>query len=260
LLDRLDALAARRHLTRLADLSAAWRVDVQLDLPADHALDAALARSGGEMALQHALSNAHTWRQAQALGLALARWHAEAGRSGRALALLQALEAAACEREDAHHRDRVRVRVALVRQQRGELQQALPALSAALDRIAATRAWQVALEPGLPVKALLRVARQHDPEAVAGTTRALTIQTLLDKLSCEDALAVQLFSERELEVLQELASGLSNKQIARRLSLSENTVKFHLKNLYRKLEAGTREAALGNALQRGLIGAASSPE
>lgn len=260
LLDRLDALAARRHLTRLADLSAAWRVDVQLDLPADHALDAALARSGGEMALQHALANAHTWRQSQALGLALARWHAEAGRSGRALALLQALENDARERDDAHHLDRVRVRMALVRQQRGELQQALPALSAALDRIAATRAWQVALEPGLPVKALLRVARQHDPEAVAGTTRALTIQTLLDKLSCEDALAVQLFSERELEVLQELASGLSNKQIARRLSLSENTVKFHLKNLYRKLEAGTREAALGNALQRGLIGAASSPE
>jgi LuxR family maltose regulon positive regulatory protein len=60
-------------------------------------------------------------------------------------------------------------------------------------------------------------------------------------------------------VLAELALGHSNKQIARRLAVSENTVKFHLKNLYRKLEASTREAALGIALQRGLIAAARPP-
>ena len=43
-------------------------------------------------------------------------------------------------------------------------------------------------------------------------------------------------SERELEVLQGLCSGLANKIIARNLRLSEATVKLHVKTLYRKLE------------------------
>ncbi|WP_425526569.1 response regulator transcription factor [Xanthomonas oryzae] len=56
-------------------------------------------------------------------------------------------------------------------------------------------------------------------------------------------------------MLAQLARGYSNKQIARRLHLSENTVKFHLKNLYRKLDARSRESALAQAqaVQRGLL-------
>ncbi|WCE05049.1 LuxR C-terminal-related transcriptional regulator [Pseudoxanthomonas sp. JBR18] len=260
LLDRMDALATRRHLARLADLATAWRLDVLMDLPGQAVADAVMARSGGEAAFIHALSSGHGWRQGHALGMALARWHAQAGRAGQALSILQRQQTFAVENGDAFHLARVQLRLALVRHQRGEMDQALPPLHAVLDHVASMRAWQVALEPGLPTKSLLRSARQHDPEAAAGTTRALTIHILLEKLSCEETLATQLFSERELEVLGQLARGQSNKQIARRLSLSENTVKFHLKNLYRKLEASTREAALGNALQRGLIEAAGGPQ
>jgi LuxR family maltose regulon positive regulatory protein len=50
-----------------------------------------------------------------------------------------------------------------------------------------------------------------------------------------------------------LAFGHSNKQIARRLNLSENTVKFHLKNLYRKLDANSRAEALSRAQLLGLL-------
>jgi LuxR family maltose regulon positive regulatory protein len=259
LLARIDALAARRHLVRLAELAAAWRLDVLLDLPGSHATDAMMARCGGEAAFAHALASGHGWRQAHALGFALARWHAQAGRAGQALAILLKQQQAAEAAGDQYHLGRVQLRLAMALQQRGQMESVLPPLRAALDHIAGARAWQVALEAGLPAKALLRSARQLDPQAAAGTTRALTIQTLLDKLSCEEALVTELFSERELEVLAELALGHSNKQIARRLAVSENTVKFHLKNLYRKLEAGTREAALGIALQRGLIAAASPP-
>lgn len=81
----------------------------------------------------------------------------------------------------------------------------------------------------------------------------MTIQALLERLSGDDDPAGDIFSERELEVLAQLARGYSNKQIARCLHLSENMVKFHLKNLYRKLDARSRESALAQALQRGLL-------
>jgi LuxR family maltose regulon positive regulatory protein len=57
-----------------------------------------------------------------------------------------------------------------------------------------------------------------------------------------DALSV-----REREVLSKLAAGESDKQIARRMDLSENTVKFHLKNVYRKLAVKSRNEAIAYA-------------
>ncbi len=60
-------------------------------------------------------------------------------------------------------------------------------------------------------------------------------------------------SEKELEVLRELAHGRSNKEIARSLFVSEQTVKFHLRNIYRKLGIATRTEALRYAYENGLI-------
>ncbi|MCE9882310.1 nitrate/nitrite response regulator protein NarP [Hafnia paralvei] len=50
-------------------------------------------------------------------------------------------------------------------------------------------------------------------------------------------------TERELDVLQEVARGLSNKQIASQLHISEETVKVHIRNLLRKLDVRSRVAA-----------------
>lgn len=50
-------------------------------------------------------------------------------------------------------------------------------------------------------------------------------------------------TERELDVLQEVARGLSNKQVAFELHISEETVKVHIRNLLRKLDARSRVAA-----------------
>lgn len=58
---------------------------------------------------------------------------------------------------------------------------------------------------------------------------------------------------QEMRVLAELASGRANKDIARTLGLSPNTVKTHLANLFAKLEAGTRTEAVGRARDLGLI-------
>jgi DNA-binding NarL/FixJ family response regulator len=52
-------------------------------------------------------------------------------------------------------------------------------------------------------------------------------------------------SEREAEVLALLAQGMTNTQIAQRLTVSDNTVKFHLQNIYQKLGVGNRTEAAG---------------
>jgi len=60
-------------------------------------------------------------------------------------------------------------------------------------------------------------------------------------------------SERELEVLALLAAGRSNKEIARRLDISPNTVKTHVGKLYEKLEVGRRTEAIARARELGMI-------
>lgn len=60
-------------------------------------------------------------------------------------------------------------------------------------------------------------------------------------------------SPRELEVLQWIARGLSNKEIAATLGVAENTVKNHVKMILDKLGVADRTQAVTTALQRGLI-------
>jgi len=58
---------------------------------------------------------------------------------------------------------------------------------------------------------------------------------------------------RELDVLRLIRDGYRNKQIADQLSISENTVNFHIKNLVDKLQANDRTHAVTIALRRGLL-------
>jgi two-component system, NarL family, response regulator YdfI len=60
-------------------------------------------------------------------------------------------------------------------------------------------------------------------------------------------------TEREVAILRALGDGMSNKQIAQQLWLAEQTVKFHLTNLYRKLDVSTRTEAVNAAYRRGLL-------
>jgi DNA-binding NarL/FixJ family response regulator len=64
---------------------------------------------------------------------------------------------------------------------------------------------------------------------------------------------VEPLSARELDVLRGLAEGLSNKQIARALSISEHTVKFHINAILGKLGAQSRTEAVVRATRAGLI-------
>jgi DNA-binding CsgD family transcriptional regulator len=65
-------------------------------------------------------------------------------------------------------------------------------------------------------------------------------------------------TEREVEVLTQLASGMSNAQIADSLFISINTVKSHLKNVYGKLGVESRTRAVTRAMELGVLPATQS--
>lgn len=69
----------------------------------------------------------------------------------------------------------------------------------------------------------------------------------------EAAIATLGITAREYEVLERLAAGESNKEIARSLDLSPNTVKTHLARLYEKLEVSRRTQAIQKAKELALI-------
>ena len=68
-----------------------------------------------------------------------------------------------------------------------------------------------------------------------------------------DHLGEELLTPREIDVLRLIADGNSNKLIASHLSLSEDTVKGHVKNILSKLGANDRTHAVTIALKRGII-------
>jgi len=87
---------------------------------------------------------------------------------------------------------------------------------------------------------------------LSGTLRRTSVTEPLFTagIAHEDGLAL---TERESQVLQHLARGLANKQIALALGISEHTVKFHVSAIYAKLGAANRTEAVRAGVQRGLI-------
>lgn len=97
-----------------------------------------------------------------------------------------------------------------------------------------------ALTPALARKLLAEFAQPHAAEQAVRTPDPLT--------------------EREQEVLQLLVEGItSNRELADRLAVSENTVKYHLRNILDKLQLQNRAQAVGYAMRHGLVKPDSSP-
>jgi DNA-binding NarL/FixJ family response regulator len=65
--------------------------------------------------------------------------------------------------------------------------------------------------------------------------------------------AGEMLSPREVEILQFVATGLSNKEIAGKLQISETTVKSHLLHIFAKLQVNDRTQAVTLAVQKGII-------
>jgi two-component system, NarL family, nitrate/nitrite response regulator NarL len=108
--------------------------------------------------------------------------------------------------------------------------------------------------------ALVQAARDAGAAGfVSKETEAERLAAILHKMLIDPqytnfpAIDLPKLSPRELEVLRLMASGQSNKEIARSLGLSPDTIKDHLENLYRKLEVADRVTAAKRAQQLGLV-------
>ncbi len=91
------------------------------------------------------------------------------------------------------------------------------------------------------------VSKSEQPEvlmeAIAAVAAGRMVFPYIDVRSIYDN-PLSTLTRREMEVLADLASGRTNKQIARDLGVSLNTIKFHVRNLYQKLSVNSRSQAI----------------
>jgi DNA-binding NarL/FixJ family response regulator len=100
-------------------------------------------------------------------------------------------------------------------------------------QIERAHAGDTVIDPGMAARAVDTAARLQRDEYWPGARQGLT--------------------QRESEILSFMVSGLSNRAIAARLVIGDETVKSHLRSIYRKLEVGDRTSAVATALREGIF-------
>ena len=103
---------------------------------------------------------------------------------------------------------------------------------------------------GYVVKGMVREELLHAIRAVHAGKRHVP-SAIAAKLV--DHLASEKLTQRELDVLKEIARGKRNKEIGAALSIAEDTVKMHVKSILMKLGVNDRTEAVTSALRRGII-------
>jgi DNA-binding NarL/FixJ family response regulator len=101
------------------------------------------------------------------------------------------------------------------------------------------------------LRSMLEAVRRGEP-AITPATAARILEEF-GRRDREAGGAPERLTERELDVLRLVTVGLRNKEIAERLGISGNTVKFHLGNILGKLHAKSRTELAARALREGLV-------
>ena len=100
-------------------------------------------------------------------------------------------------------------------------------------------------------------SREQIDAALRAVAAGLSVTVAEPKVRAFEALpeseSPALLTPREIEVLSAVARGLTNKEIARALEISQHTVKFHLESLLRKLGASSRAEAVSKTMRLNLL-------
>ncbi|BAU15844.1 transcriptional regulator, LuxR family with TPR repeats (plasmid) [Leptolyngbya sp. NIES-3755] len=143
---------------------------------------------------------------------------------------------------------------ALVLQAQGDLERSFGALNQALNIPRQGHYIRLFLDEGKPMAELLQLAaakKIHSGEV----NRLLRIfDSVQEKPTVTSQPLIEPLSDRELEVLQYLATGMSNQAIADQLFVSLAAVKWHARNIYGKLEVNNRTQAVARARELGFLG------
>lgn len=260
LAERMAHTATARGLARLERLALACAARLRLVAgapptvpgdPADGATDVAAWRAGQWRVVPS------SWREQQAAGLVLVLGALAAQRPADALLVLDDLEAAAqTQSRFRDQRSLDALRSAALLALAGEEEEAPVAdFVASLDPAVREDDTQYLVDLGPVLLPLLRRAWSWSRAQSSSSRIRYVLTTAVTTLvrAAERRDTARDLSAQELEVLVELASGAPNKLIARHLQMTENTVKFHLKNVVHKLGVRHRVEALGAARARGLL-------
>jgi LuxR family maltose regulon positive regulatory protein len=159
---------------------------------------------------------------------------------------------------------------ALALREKGSSEQALLALTKCLALAEPERYVRIFLDEGQPMQSLLaqwvahtrlnplrdygiHLLSQYSAEPHAVTAAKEKVVSTSDLSDISGRVLSEPLSRRELEVLQLLALGKTNQEIARQLIVSPGTVKAHTTNIYRKLDVANRTEAAAVARQLGLL-------
>jgi LuxR family maltose regulon positive regulatory protein len=191
---------------------------------------------------------AWSWQERETYTIAAAYGHEGSGNADEAIALLQEARNAAAERSIAHSQVRYMLALFLIfhrHDRRGEALDILEELVALASETGMRQVAQDVVGPILP---------QYSEEVVARGALDEGQRKLLAEIGRErqDVRATNAaLSKREIEVVTILAQGHSDKEIARILAISDHGVRYHLKNIFRKLGVHDRLSAVLSAKQRG---------
>ena len=143
----------------------------------------------------------------------------------------------------------------------GDTEAAQVALGQVLPMAEAGSLIRLFIEFGVPMQTLLANSRALNPVYVARLLQAFAqeVDTAVSPTRrtkstkpLTSSMPVHL-TEREMDVLEAIASGLSNKEIEAALVISKNTVRTHIKNLYSKLGVESRTQAIVRAQELNLL-------
>ena len=148
---------------------------------------------------------------------------------------------------------------ALALQSKGDVEQATAKLKKALILANPGGFIRIFVDEGPPMARLLYQALERgiSPDYVRRLLAAFPVvepeKTAPFSTQVPKSELIEPLSEREIEVLQLIAEGLTNREIAARLFLSVNTVKVHSRNIYGKLGAHNRTEAAAKAQALGIL-------
>ena len=184
--------------------------------------------------------------------IALARILIAQGRLDETTPLLQRLLKPAEARGHTSRVIEILILQAMVFQARGDAEQAMTTLERALTLAESGGLIRTFVDEGPPMARLLYEAHNRGiaTDYVRGLLAAFPID---DPVQADKSELIEPLSERELEVLQHIAEGLTNREIATRLYLSLNTIKVHTRNIYGKLGVNNRTQAVSRARDLGVL-------
>jgi LuxR family maltose regulon positive regulatory protein len=166
--------------------------------------------------------------------------------------LLDTMERTASQGERRRKLITVYLLQAVAHQAAGYTKEAVDRIEKALDLAAPEGYRRAFLDEGPAIMDLLPRVRHLAPDFVSQVLHAAAAKDAGPPIPRTQALLEPL-SERELEILRLIAAGRSNPEIAELLYLSLNTIKWHAKNLYGKLNVGSRIEAVARAQELELL-------